>query len=157
MQGAESTPTPFRLGEPHHHEILGAPGSDFYPKGRPAALVRRITSFSHDPFQPELLNLLVEDNAIVFEVIQISDDAGERRYALEQPFSGGQREPAEIVALESQQVEGEKRDGAVHHRVADIECSPELRALLQALKAGAATFIERYQLTVQQHSFEREC
>ena len=150
-EGAEPAAGSAGIGEPADDELLPAGALDLEPGAGAPARVRAAGAFGHQALEPLQAGLLEDGGAAALDVVAVAHHAVQlAAAALEQPLEPAlallERQPAQVVAVLEEQVEGDVRDG--------------LRILLERALQGAevahAAFVEHHRLAVQPRAGGRQ-
>src|SRR6266566_5818574 len=105
MERAEATARSLRLREADHDKVVDAVGANLQPIAGSAAAIRAVRLLGHDAFESQLHDLLVQRLAVFLEMLRIPERARLRQHLLENLLALDEREFAQIVAPEREQVE----------------------------------------------------
>src|SRR5690606_14424598 len=109
-----------------------------------------------DALEAELLHALEQRLALALDVIERADAAVLRQHAGEQGLALEQRQAAQILAVEREQVEREVDGGQLAGEGVDLAGRGDGRALEQALEDGVAALVGDDELAVEDEVLRSE-
>ena len=131
-------------------EVVAPVGADLQPVWRAAGAVGGVDPLGHHAFELHRLDRAIKIDAALDHVIGEAQRPRRRQDRGELTLAIDQRQGAQVVVAERQEVEREVGRGISDSGALDVELADELRALLQALEARSRAVVEHHHLAVEQ-------
>src|SRR6266446_2159494 len=154
VQRPEAATRAFGLGEADDDEVVDAVGANLQPIAGSAAAIGTVRLLGHDTLESQLHDLLVQRLAVLLEVLRVAQRACLREDLLEDLLALDERQLAQVVASERQEiedVEGSRRFDRRALRLARAQPG----ARLEHIEVWPPRLVEDDQLAVENHSLER--
>src|SRR5712664_2929598 len=144
----------FGLGEPDDDEVVYPVGADLQPVAGAASPIRAVSLLRHDALETELHDLLVQRLAVFLEMLRVAERSRLRQDLAENLLALDERQLAEVVALEREQIEHIQRRRRLDRRALRL-ARAEPGAHLEHIEVRPPRLVEDDQPAVQNHALER--
>ena len=162
VQGSEPRPSGFGFGEAVNDEIGSVYDTHLQPRAAAPAHVDRVGAFRHHPLQPHRDYVPEHRLALLGNVVRVAQGARARQHVAQQGLALQEREPAQVVVLEGEQVEGVAGRRQRHRRPRDVPLALQSAPLLDHLEGRKPGGVVHNHFAVEDHGsvrqlFQRQC
>src|SRR6516225_2143704 len=142
-------PAALWVGVSTDHALNGLGDFDLQPFPAAPFLVEAAPPLAENAFEPLLFGGLKQGNAPLSEVLGIADDLGGRKNPFENLLAGLEPDPAEIVAIEVNEIKNVVCDGHLGASRGSPPPLAEPRPLLHEAEGSTTFVVERNNFAVQ--------